>query len=243
MGIYEDKFYKYMREFVKYALKAKEKTFNFYYGANIILNTRIINCEIKNCTNSININEGYAYYFNEIVNLMKNEKVKNFINSSTELFNKIDLMCSFFDLSYHVIELFNCFAGLEYTENEIYNQELKRIHNNFEKHKDEIKGLSGSDKYDLELIESTLSKINKDSDDIDNLIENIENEKKYEELERKNNIKKIIFNSIKVVAGVSLGAIISGGLAPVIGTVATTIGIVKVIKTGVKYSLNNKKIN
>ena len=95
----------------------------------------------------------------------------------------------------------------------------------------------------MELIESTLSKINKDSDDIDNLIENIENEKKYEELERKNNIKKIIFNSIKVVAGVSLGAIISGGLAPVIGTVATTIGIVKVIKTGVKYSVNTKKIN
>ena len=242
MGTYENKFYKYIREFVKGVLEAKEKTFNFYYGANIILNSRTIDCVIKNCTNNININEGYGYYFNEIVNLMKNEKVKNFINSSTELFNKIDLVFSFFDLSYHVIELIKCFAGLEYTENEIYNQELMRIKINFEKHKDEIKVLSGYDKYDLELIESILSKINKDRDDIDNLIRNIENEKKYEELERKNNIKKIIFNSIKVVVGVSLGAIISGGFAPVISTVATTTGIIRVIETGVKYSINTKKI-
>lgn len=242
MKLYEHTFYNYIKQFVKKALNMKGKVVDSFHKIHDAIENRTIECIIENVSKSQITNQNYDYYFNKMINLMKNEKIINIINSSDQIISGVNISFSFFELSYHVIGLINCIMELRDSESEVFDSELKRINQNFESHKNKIKYISGNDEEDLQLIESILLEIQQDRNEIIKLIENIEDKKKYAELEKKKNIRKIFKNGLKAIAGGAIGAAFSGGLSTIIGSVTAVTETIKIIKNSTKVIVNIKKI-
>jgi hypothetical protein len=242
MEVYEHKCYNYIKQLVKKAINMEEKAVDSFQKIRNAVENRTIECTINYCIKSETVKKNYDHYFNKMLYSLKTEKIKNIFNDNQLLFG-VDTALSFFKLSYHVVGLVNCIQDLCFSQNEIFDFELKEISKNFNNHKNKIKYLSGNDKEDFELIQSILSEIQKDRNDIIELIDKIKDKKEYEELEKKNNIKKTIKNGLKTFIGASFGTTISVGVSPILVGIAVATGIVKTVKSGVKILVNIKKID
>ena len=242
MEAYESKCYNYIKQFVKEAINMKTKVVDSFEKIKNAIESRTIKYTINYCTKSENVNKSYDYYFNKMINSFKTEKIKNIFNHK-QLLSKVDTALSFLKLSYHVIAFINCLKDLCFSQNTIFYSELEKISKNFQNHKDKIKYLSGNDKKDLELIKIILSEIQKDRNDIIELIEKINDEKKCAELEKKDYMKKTIKSALKTFGSTIFAVAATGSFSPIIGGITVVTGIIKTFKNGAKILVNIKKID
>lgn len=167
----------------------------------------LINKFQKVLFNSFKSQAGFDNYgFESILNLSKG--LKNFITISDKISKYYsntslcltNLSLSFFNLCTSIIDFYQCFQDFDKNKNE-YSNRLKEIHDDFERHKNEIDkftNLNNTDEYINNVIEIG-RKINQDKQNILQLIREIES--KIERIEKKKgaNIAGIVFGSIGFV--------------------------------------------
>ena len=237
-------FYKNIKKLIRNILDKKDEVFSSSFKIKGIIENRSIDCFLNNYIKIDKVSKSYNYYFTKIVDLVKIDKVKNFINSNELLFQGINTTFSLMELCYHAISLTGCIKTLLFDcKDEVFINELEIIISNFERHKEKIKYLSQDDEKDLKLIETIILEITQDRNDIIDLIKKIKNEKEYEEYKKKQNIGKTIKNGIITIFGFSLGTAVSGGLIPIAGGIAGLTSFIKTVKSGVKTINNIKNIN
>ena len=239
MELYENKCYTFIKKFVKTGFEMKGKIVDPLNKFQNAIENRTIECFINNCTQIIKTNKNYNFYFNSIINSFKNEKVMNIFNSNAQILPVTNLAFSFLELSHNVIGLIDCFKELINLENDVFKFELNKINENFKNHKNRISLISGNDGDDSKLILSILSEIQKDHNDIIQLIEKINDKKKYQEMEAKQSRYKLIKNTLTTICGLTLSTIFSGGIA---GAVGLFVGVTGIIKSSAEVYVNYQKL-
>ena len=242
MRLYNNKFNNYIKKIVKNLLSNKEIYTGYFSKIKNILENRIFDCLFKKYIEKEKSNYNYDFYFNKAINLMKNEKIKNFIKSSNKIMSNINIIFSFIELNYEVIDLAASFKELSNTDCVIFNFELESINQNFINHKNRIKYISGNDEEDKKLIESILIEIEQDRNNIIELINNIENKKNIEKLEKKYNTNKLMKDTLIFISGIA-GTIFSGGITTIVGGITLLTGFFKTVNDTMKVVINIKNIN
>lgn len=239
MENYGNKLYNYTKQFLKIFLENKGKITDSVDKIKDIINNRTIECILKNYIPQ-KVCQSYEFYFSKLINSIKNVKVINILKSSNQF---LSAPFSFLELSYHVVGLIKCFNKLYYPESDIFNYELEQINKNFQKHKENITNITGNDKEDLKLIKTILLDIKNDRDDIIKLISKMNDKKECAELKKKKHIIDLVKYSASTFFGVTLGTILSGGIAPAIGGIAIATGIVQTVKSGLKIVIDKNIID
>ena len=242
MKIYNNKFNYYIKKIVKKVLDKKEIYTGYISKIKNILENRTLDCLFKKYIEKENSNYNYDFYFNKFINIIKNEKIKNFIKSSNKIMSNINIIFSFIELSYEVIDLAASFKELRNTDCLIFSYELRMINIDFINHKNRIKYISGNDEKDKKLIESILIEMEQDRNNIIELINSIENKEKREKLEKKYNTITLMKDGL-IVIGSTLGAIFSGGATSIVGSIISLIGFVRTANDTLKVVINIKNIN
>ena len=243
MKEFRNKSDKFIKNLLKKGLKLKNNAINKINTFKDAIENRTFNFLIKKIAEKVRSNQTVDNYFKRMINLLNNNKIKDFISLNNTLISGINTAFSFFELGYHLYDLIQCFRELRNIDNYYFYYELRKISNNFENHKNEIKNIQGNDEKDLELILSILKKLKQDRDDILKLIQNV-NEEKNEEVEKRNkNTKKVIKRAFATCLGFVAGAYLTGGVSTVISVTSGVINAIKLGKSGVKLINNIQQIS
>ena len=195
MKEFSNKSDKCIKNLLKKGLKFKNNSVDNSNTFKNAIEDRTINYIIKNLVKKVEKDRTIDNYYKKMINLMNNNKIKDFISLNDDLLSGLNTALSFFELGYHFLDLIHYFKELrDEGYFDYFNNELRKINENFENHKNEIKNIKGNDEKDFEIILSILKKIKKDRQDIFELIQNV-NIEEDEELEKKN---KNITNKKKI---------------------------------------------
>ena len=171
--------------------------------------------QFKNDSKAENDNDGFkkiydiGYSLKTIYNSKILKGFKNYFDN--DMLALSNLSMSFFNLCSSIITFYRCFEDYEKNRNEFSNR-LYEIHNNFERHKNEIYSFTDS-KNTEEYIKNIIdvgNKISQDKQDVIDLITQIEDTILQSEKTKKKNIGSIIIGSVGFVFSL-VGAVFTGG--------------------------------
>ena len=195
----------------------------------------LINKFQKVLFNSLKSQAGFDNYgFESILNLSKgfktfisiSDKISKYFSSTSLCLTNLSL--SFFNLCTSIIDFYQCFQDFDKNKNE-YSNRLKEIHDDFERHKNEIKkftNLKNTDEYINNIIEIG-RKISQDKQNVLELIREIESEIERVEKKKGSSIAAIVFGSIGFVFSL-VGAVFTGGATAITYGVAAIINLANV---------------
>ena len=234
----KNKFIDNLKFIAKNGFEAVSKLFKDFIeknGGYKNISKSLINKFQKVLFNSFKSKAGFDNYgFESILTLSKgfktfisiSDKISKYFSSTSLCLTNLSL--SFFNLCTSIIDFYQCFQDFDKNKNE-YSNRLKKIHDDFERHKKEIKkftDLKNTDEYINNVIEIG-RKISQDKQNILELIGEIESEIERIEKKKGKSIAGIVFGSIGFVFSL-VGAVFTGGATAITYGVAAILNLANV---------------